>query len=201
MCWTLQACLYAPRLYRCAVCARPSRATARLEPISSSYPREDSCLKPRSPATIPGGFNFEVQCPPPQVHWRPEGRWARPELGNHAMMTPDQHARNGGLLRGRAARARRPRAPQAKLHAIEGTSVPPLLPKRKRTAHFPSPAYGEARDGALATGSAAATAVVLSHRSPSSSPSARRAEVNPAGTSDSWAGTRRRIRGGCFWSR
>ena len=48
-----------------------------------------------------------------------------------------------------AARARRPRTPQAKLHAIEGRFNDHFFTAQE--AHFPSPAYGEARDGALVT--------------------------------------------------
>ena len=68
----------------------------------------------------------------------------------------------GGLLRVRAAqRGRRPRTPQTKLHAIERARRRRSFVRSFRfnhhfsysnpTAHFPSPAYGEARDGALAT--------------------------------------------------
>ena len=77
----------------------------------------------------------------PQYHGSigaPRARWARPELGNHAMMTPGQHCDEwGGLLRDARFGAARP----WRFNHFSYSSP----------THFPSPAYGEACDGDLAT--------------------------------------------------
>ena len=93
----------------------------------------------------------------------PRARRARPELGRDPDVTPDEHCEEwGGYLQDRAVR----RGASPAHHRLSSTPLGgrvdgvmclllfnhhSLTPKKRRTAHFPRPAYGEARDGALAT--------------------------------------------------
>ena len=85
---TLHSCLDATRLYRCCECA-----IARGSRLSRFRPATDSShfLRSRCRLAIIPAAGLTSRC---KVHHHgstgaPRARWARPELGNHAMMTPD----------------------------------------------------------------------------------------------------------------
>ena len=163
--WTLHANLnVTPVLHELRLYV--SAAEQRVGSESRFRPAEDSShfLRSRCSLAIIAAGSLASRCR--QHHGSagaPRARWARPKLGRDPDETPDQHCEEwGGCLRDRAARrGRRPRTPQTKLHAIERARRRRSFVRSFRfnhhfsysnpTAHFPSPAYGEARDGALAT--------------------------------------------------